>query len=218
MKKIVVVNASPRKGWNTGSLVREAARGVAEQGASVKVYDVYQQGKFTGCLSCFGCKLPKHEGVCVCQDGLTPILDDIRTADGLILGSPNYLGNVTAGFRSLYERLIFPSITYKTEIASYNTHPIPVLLIMTSNASSQAYCSLGYDTMLAQYQQTLTKFIGPTQVMVSGDTLQVNDYDRYGWTMFDPDMKNKKHEEIFPMEKEKAYQLGVKMVVEPWMI
>ena len=33
MKKIVVINASPRKEWNTGSLVREAARGAEESGA-----------------------------------------------------------------------------------------------------------------------------------------------------------------------------------------
>ena len=42
MKKIVVINASPRKEWNTGSLVREAARGAEESGAEVKIYDLYK--------------------------------------------------------------------------------------------------------------------------------------------------------------------------------
>ena len=33
MKKIVVVNAGPRKGWNTDTLITEAARGVESAGA-----------------------------------------------------------------------------------------------------------------------------------------------------------------------------------------
>ena len=120
MKKIVVINASPRKEWNTGSLVREAARGAEESGAEVKIFDLYKLEKFTGCISCFGCKLPEHLGVCIYKDGLTAILEEIRNADGLIIGTPNYLGNVSAAFRSLYERLIFQSLTYKIEPRSYN--------------------------------------------------------------------------------------------------
>ena len=115
MKKIVAVNCSPRPAWNTGTLIREAANGAASEGAEIKVFDLYQLEKFTGCVSCFGCKLPPHYGECVCRDGLAPVLEEIRTADGLILGTPNYLGDGSAGFRALYERLIFPSHTYRTE-------------------------------------------------------------------------------------------------------
>ena len=107
MKKIIAINASPRTTWNTASLVREAAKGAESEGAQVKVFDLYKLEKFTGCISCFGCKLPDHLGVCVCRDGLTEVLDEIRHADGLIIGTPNYLGDVSAAFRSLYERLIF---------------------------------------------------------------------------------------------------------------
>ena len=121
MKKIVAINASPRKDWNTGSLVREAAKGAKLNGAEVTIFDLYKLEKFTGCISCFGCKLPEHQGVCIYKDGLAPVLEDIRSADGLIIGTPNYLGDVSAAFRSLYERLIFQSLTYKIEPKSINT-------------------------------------------------------------------------------------------------
>ena len=107
MKKIVAINCSPRTTWNTATLVREAAKGAVEQGAEVEVFDLYKLETFTGCVSCFGCKLPQSLGKCICKDGLTPVLEAIRNADGLIIGSPNYLGDVTSGFRALYERLIF---------------------------------------------------------------------------------------------------------------
>lgn len=62
------------------------------------------------------------------------MLDAIREADGLIIGSPNYLSNMTASFRALYERLIFQNLTYNAQKPCCNEQPIPVLLIMTSNA------------------------------------------------------------------------------------
>lgn len=81
-------------------------------------------------ISCFGCKREKFKGHCICKDGLTPVLDAIREADGLIIGSPNYLSEMTASFRALYERLIFQNLTYNAETPCCNAHPIPVLFIM----------------------------------------------------------------------------------------
>ena len=216
MKKIIAINASPRTTWNTASLVREAAKGAESEGAEVKVFDLYKLEKFTGCISCFGCKLPEHLGVCVWRDGFTEVLDEIRHADGLIIGTPNYLGDVSAAFRSLYERLIFQSLSYKTEPRSYNRHLIPVLFIMTSNCAEEFYDKIGYDKMLENYKNTLGGMVGPTKVMVSGNTLQVKDYGKYDWTMFDPEAKKARHEEVFPKELKKAFALGAEMVKEPW--
>ncbi|MDD3222863.1 MAG: flavodoxin family protein [Clostridia bacterium] len=212
MKKIIAINASPRVSWNTGTLVREAAKGAESMGAEVKVFDLYKLEKFTGCISCFGCKLPAHKGICIYKDGLAPVLEEIRSADGLIIGSPNYLGDVSAAFRALYERLIFQSITYKIEQPNYNEHKIPVLFIMTSNAAEEGYSQFGYDMMVERYENTLNNFVGPVKVMISGNTLQVKDYHKYDWTMFNGDEKKLRHEEVFPIEKKKAFDLGCAVV------
>ena len=216
MKRIVAINASPRKEWNTDSLVREASKGAQAEGAQVKFFDLYKLEKYTGCISCFGCKLPEHQGICICKDGLTEVLDEIRNADGLIIGTPNYLGDVSAAFRALYERLIFQSLTYKVEPRSYNNHLIPVLFVMTSNCAEEFYSQIGYDKMLENYKNSLSRMIGPTKVMICGDTLQVNDYSKYNWTMFDPEAKKARHESVFPSEKETAFSLGAEMVKNPW--
>ena len=216
MKKIVAINCSPRTVWNTATLVREAAKGAEGQGAEVKIIDLYKLEKFTGCLSCFGCKLPDSLGKCICKDGLTPVLEEVPNADGLIIGTPNYLGDVSAGFRALYERLIFQSLTYKTEVRSYNQKQIPVLMIMTSNAPEEYYSQIGYDEMLKRYQGTLGTFVGPTKILISSDTLQVNDYSRYNWTMFDPEHKKERHENVFPEDKKKAFVMGEQMVNGTW--
>ena len=216
MKKIVAINCSPRTTWNTATLVREAAKGAESKGAEVEIIDLYKLEKFTGCVSCFGCKLPQSLGKCICKDGLTSVLEAIRNADGLIIGSPNYLGDVTAGFRALFERLIFQSLTYKTEFRSYNEKQIPVLMIMTSNASEDYYSQIGYDAMLQRYQGSLGTFVGPTKILISSDTLQVKDYSRYNWSMFDPEHKKQRHETVFPEDKKKAFALGGLMVGGTW--
>ena len=214
MKKIIAINASPRTEWNTATLVREAVKGAKAEGVEVKIYDLYKLDKFSGCISCFGCKLPEHKGKCIYRDGLAPVLEDIRNSDGLILGTPNYLGDVSAGFRALYERLVFQSLTYKVDPTCYNEHKIPVLFIMTSNAAEEYYAQIGYDKMLSGYQTTLNNFVGSTKIMVCGNTLQVKDYDKYNWTMFDADAKKERHETVFPNEKEKAFSLGAELASE----
>lgn len=204
-KRIIAVNAGPRKGWNTDTLITEASRGAADAGAEIIRFDLFKLERYTGCISCFGCKKEKNKGRCICKDGLTPVLDAIRESDGLIIGSPNYLSNVTASFRALYERLIFQNLTYNRENPCCNAHSVPVLLIMTSNAPDNMYTDL-----MNSYQQTLSSFVGPCNVLVSGETLQLKDYGKtdWPWTLFDPEARQKRHEEVFPLECKKAYELG----------
>ena len=207
-KRIVAVNAGPRKGWNTDTLIGEATRGAEDTGAAVERFDLFRLERYTGCISCFGCKREKNKGRCVSADGLTPVLNAIRESDGLIVGSPNYLGEMTASFRALYERLIFQNLTYNRETPCCNARPIPVLLIMTSNAPDTSYRGL-----LRGYQGTLGRFVGPTEVFVSGDTLQLADYAKtdWAWSMFDPEAKKKRHETVFPEECRRVYESGRKL-------
>ena len=209
-KKIVAVNAGPRMGWNTETLIAEASMGAESAGATVERFDLFRLEKYTGCISCFGCKKEKFKGHCVCKDSLTPVLDAIRESDGLIIGSPNYLSEMTASFRALYERLIFQNLTYNLEKPCCNERPIPVLLIMTSNAPDTMYRGL-----IRDYRQTLNRFVGPTEVFVSGNTLQLKDYGKtdWEWTMFDPAAKMKRHENVFPKERQKAFEMGATLAV-----
>lgn len=204
-KKIVVVNAGPRKGWNTDMLISEAAKGAESAGAEIQRFDLFRLEKYTGCISCFGCKKEKFKGHCICRDGLTPVLDAIRESDGLIIGSPNYLSGPTASFRALYERLIFQYLTYNGEHPCCNERPIPVLFIMTSNGPASQNAP-----MVEGYRQALDTFVGPTEALSVGETLQIKDYSKtdWPWTYFDSEAKMKRREEVFPQECKEAFEKG----------
>lgn len=62
---------------------------------------------------------------------------------------------------------------------------------------------------------TIERFIGPTKTLISGNTLQLNDYSKldWAWTLFDIEAKKKRHEEVFPKECETAFKLGAEMFV-----
>lgn len=206
--KIVAVNAGPRKSRNTDTLINEAISGAESQGAEVIKFDLFRMERYTGCISCFGCKREKNKGRCICRDALTPVLDAIRESDGLIIGSPNYLSEMTASFRALYERLIFQNLTYNAENPCCNQHPVPVLLIMTSNAPDNYFTGL-----IDGYRNTFSRFVGPTETLVAGDTLQLDDYSKldWEWSIFDPEAKKRRHETVFPLECKKAFDMGIQL-------
>jgi len=89
-------------------------------------------------------------------------------------------------------------------------------LSRTDMPAEEFYAQIGYDKMLANYQNMLCNMVGPTKVMISSDTLQVSDYSKYNWTMFDPEAKKQRHETVFPTDKEKAFSLGAEITGGIW--
>ena len=117
--KIIGFNGSPRKEWNTATLVKKALEGAASKGAQTELIHLYDL-KYSGCISCFSCKLKggKSYGKCAVKDGLQPILGSIEESDAIILGSPIYLGAATGEMRSFLERLTFPYLVYDQQRSS----------------------------------------------------------------------------------------------------
>ena len=79
---------------------------------------------------------------------------------------------------------------------------------MTSNAPDDMYSQL-----IENYKNTLTNFVGPADVFVSGETLQIEDYSKTDWPwFFNAEERYERHEKVFPKEKEAVYQKGKELV------
>jgi len=98
--KVIAINGSSRKKWNTATLLEKALEGAASQGAETELVHLYDLD-FKGCTSCFACKLKggKSYGKCAMNGGLTPVLEKLADVNALLLGSPIYFGTVTRGLR-----------------------------------------------------------------------------------------------------------------------
>lgn len=211
--KVMAFNGSPRKrNWNTVTLLNEALEGAASVDAETELIHLYGLN-FSGCLSCFSCKRLRRQedGVCAVQDDLTPVLDRVRNADALIIGTPVYYGSESASTRALLERLFFPYNDYSIAMKSLFPRRIRTALIYTMNVSEELLKMLGYDLHFASTKTHLERYFGPCELLLSTDTLQYSDYEKYESEMFDEKAKVKRHAEVFPEDCGRAFELGVRV-------
>ncbi|MCK9578871.1 MAG: flavodoxin family protein [Methanoregula sp.] len=211
MTTVIAINGSPRKKWNTATLLEHALEGARSQGAETELVHLYDLD-FKGCTSCFACKLKggKSYGKCAMKDDLAPVLERIAGADALVLGSPVYFGNVTGEMRSFMERLLFPNLTYTRPPQSLAPRQIPTAFVYTMNVSEQMMKE-NYGTFIAANASVLKMMFGSSESFFCNETLQFEDYDKVVFSYFDPEERRKRRREIFPQDCRRAFNLGVRM-------
>lgn len=208
--KFFAVNGSPRKNCNTAQLLDKSLEGVMDvfPDAEVKRVDLYDF-PFHGCKSCFACKRINgaHYGKCVQKDDLKPILEELVHADGIILGSPIYLSDVTGNMRCFLERFIFPFVAYsKTEVVEHKR--MPLAYIYTMNAPEEVSYQIGYHDLHDHFEMGLSGVFTKVEHLYVYDTYQFKNYSRYVSDMFDESKKRHVRQTQFPKDLENAFELG----------
>jgi multimeric flavodoxin WrbA len=107
MKRVIGIVGSYRKGGVVDSALSAVLAGAAENGAETeKHYLVDKDIRFcTNCRECMQTPGPER-GQCVLEDDMETLLQNLETADGLVIGSPVNFNNVTAIMRTFMERCV----------------------------------------------------------------------------------------------------------------
>ena len=210
--KVLAINGSPRKKWNTATLLGKALEGAASRGAETELVHLYDLD-FKGCTSCFACKLKggKSYGKCAMKDGLTPVLEKLADADAFLLGSPIYFGTVTGEMRSFMERLLFQYLTYTRPPGSLFDRKIATAFIYTMNVSEEMMKEHHYPLHMGLNENYLTRIFGQAESLCSFETLQFEDYDKVVFNYFDPEERRERHRTVFPVDCRKAFELGASL-------
>jgi len=209
--KVIAINGSPRKNWNTHILLENCLSGAKETGAETELIHLYDIG-FKGCTSCFACRLKGvHLQKCAMKDDLEPVLQKISECDALVLGSPVYFSCVTGEMRSFMERLLFPYGSYEGKPSSFG-RTIKTAFIYTMNAPAFALPLIGYNKIIKGNKQLLKRTFGHSETLIVTSTYQFDDYNKYAMTLFDGDKRKKRHETVFVNDCKKAFVLGQKLV------
>ncbi len=212
--KVILLNGSPRKGWNTHKLLLEAERGAKEAGAETELLHLYDL-HYSDCRSCFACKLRgnRTNGICAVRDDLRPVLEEIHEANAVLIGSPVYYGNMTGEAVSVIHRMLFPAMHYEEDGSRDLLLPIKKKcgLILTMNMPEEGLRE-GYGAVFGATAKMIGGMFGSCETLYACDTYQFSDYSKYYAGRFDAARKAAHREKQFPVDLQRAYELGKRLV------
>ncbi len=101
MKKLLIVNGSPRKQGCDAKVCEEVAKLAAKHGYESETVWAYDLG-IGGCRACMACKSTQK---CVQKDCMNDILAKIQDADMLLLATPVYFHAETGPLKTFVDRM-----------------------------------------------------------------------------------------------------------------
>ncbi|MBN3032954.1 MAG: flavodoxin family protein [Candidatus Saganbacteria bacterium] len=104
--KVVAINGSARQDGNTALLVREVFAELGKAGFETELVQLAGK-KLAGCAACYRCFDNKDRRCAVSDDDMNPIIEKLAGADGIILASPTYFADCSAGLKAVIERAGF---------------------------------------------------------------------------------------------------------------
>ena len=113
MKALCIIG-SPKNNGSTAYIVDKMIEGMKECGVESKRY----------CLGdaninyCLGCKKCYQDGKCIQNDDMNKIMEDLKESDIVVVGTPDYWGDVTGQMKVYFDR--------NTPYANTNENRIPM--------------------------------------------------------------------------------------------
>ena len=125
-----------------------------------------------------------------------------------------YFGSVTGEMRSFLERLFFPLMTYTDPPGSLLSRKVRTAFIYTLGATKEMARERGFDKHIGTNEMLMKMILGASETLCSYDTCQFEDYSKVYAPRFDPEKKAKVRAEVFPVDCEKAFEMGTRLVRE----
>ncbi len=145
---------SPRENGNTAALVRQILAGAASSGADTRVFFLNNLN-IRGCQACMYCK--SHDG-CRQQDDMLQLIEEIKKADRLVIGSPIYIGNITGQTKVFLDRFYV-----------FGTGPnLPSKMPAGKKAALAFSQGNPFENAFSPYVEPISRFLGMLGVETTG--------------------------------------------------
>ncbi|MFQ3573401.1 MAG: flavodoxin family protein, partial [Thermodesulfovibrionales bacterium] len=100
--KVLCLLGSPRTKGNSAWMAAQLLNRLkGKKGVKVKTYFLNKL-KYKGCIACYACKTKSEN--CALKDDLTPVLNDVKECDVLIMSTPTYYGEVSSQLKAFIDR------------------------------------------------------------------------------------------------------------------
>lgn len=103
--KVIAINGSPREEGNTYHALKMVAEELKQHGVSTEIIHVGNK-VIRGCLACGACAVNKNEK-CAINDEVNEIIQKMKSADGIIIGSPVYYASIAGTMKCFLDRAFY---------------------------------------------------------------------------------------------------------------
>ena len=104
--KVVAINGSPNKEGNTYHALKMVGSKLEENGIDFEIIHIGNKA-IRGCIACGKCRVNKDEKCSITTDPLNEWIQIMKTADGIILGSPVHYAGIPGTMKSFLDRSFF---------------------------------------------------------------------------------------------------------------
>jgi len=101
--KVIAFNGSTRKDSNTAMLINLVSEELRKEGIETEMYQLSGK-KLHGCRACYQCFVNQDKQCSVKDDVFNECIAKMAAADGIILGSPVYVSDVSPEMKALVDR------------------------------------------------------------------------------------------------------------------
>jgi multimeric flavodoxin WrbA len=101
--KVIAINGSPRPQGNTSILIRKVFDVLSKEGIQTELLQLGGHA-VRGCRACYRCYETKNTKCNIDDDLINALVEKMASADGIILGSPTYVTDVTTEMKALIDR------------------------------------------------------------------------------------------------------------------
>jgi len=102
--KVLALNGSGRKDGNTHLLLKIVLDELQAEGIETELIQLAEGKPLQGCVACYQCMQRKNMKCAIESDSFNDYFAKVGGADGLLLGSPVYFSDITAGMKAFIER------------------------------------------------------------------------------------------------------------------
>ena len=101
--KVVAFNGSARKGGNTATLIGHVLSELRQSGIETELVEL-SGSRIHGCMACRRCSARKDRRCSQTNDIGNSFIDKMAAADGVLLGSPTYVADISPEIKALIDR------------------------------------------------------------------------------------------------------------------
>lgn len=105
--KVLLINGSPHKKGCTYTALSEIAKVLDEESFDTEIFNIGTES-IRGCIACGQCR-NEVSSKCVFDDIVNEVIEKIRDADGIIIGSPVYYSSPNGSLIALLDRVFYAS-------------------------------------------------------------------------------------------------------------